>query len=71
LGKEACVWQPVQPIVANRSAPRLVLTAGASALPAADVELVVSDLVAVVAELAALPGWGARLAAVNRTAKVP
>jgi len=29
------------------------------------------ELVMVVAELAALPGWGARLAAVNRTAKVP
>jgi hypothetical protein len=29
------------------------------------------ELVAVVAELAALPAWGARLAAVKRTAKIP
>jgi hypothetical protein len=38
-------------------------------VPDEGAELVV--VVSVVAELAALPAWGARLAAVIRTAKVP
>jgi hypothetical protein len=69
LGNEAWVWHPTQPFVAKRRAPRLVVTAGA-ACPAA-LPVVAAELVVVVAELAALPGWGARLAAVNRTANVP
>jgi hypothetical protein len=55
--------------VAKRSAPRLVTAAAIRAVVAVAVEVV--ELVVVVAELAALPGWGARLAAVNRTAKIP
>jgi hypothetical protein len=58
----------VHPIVAKRSAPRLVTPTGGWA-PVALVETV--ELVVVVAELAALSGWGARLAAVNRMANVP
>jgi hypothetical protein len=60
-------------LVAKRSAPRLVTAAaGAPAVPVKGVEpVVVAEPVVVVAELAALPGWGARLTTVNRTAKIP
>jgi hypothetical protein len=56
----------MQPFVAKRSAPRLVVAAGARASPRA-----LAALEEFVAELTAFPVSGLRLAAVNSTANVP
>src|SRR6266511_1675743 len=61
FGNAAWLWQPMQPFVVKRRAPRLVETL--AGWPA------VRSLV--VAELAVLCVSGARLAAVSSTAKVP
>jgi len=62
LGREAWVWQPTQPFVAKRSAPRALETVGVWDW---------SERPLVAAELAGSPVVGARLAAVNSAAKVP
>jgi len=62
LGREAWVWQPTQPFVARSSAPRALVTVEADGCP---------ELLLVAAERAGSPVVGAKLAAVNSTAKVP
>jgi len=62
LEREAWVWQPTQPFVAKRSAPRALVTVEAGGCP---------EPLLVAAELAGSPVVGAKLAAVNSTAKVP
>ena len=62
LGREAWVWQPMQPFVAKRSAPRALVALAAGRR---------CEEALVVAELAGSPIAGARLASVNSTASVP
>jgi len=62
LGRDAWVWQPVQPFVAKRSRPRRLETVDAWGW---------SELLLAAAELTGFPVVGARLAAVNSAAKVP
>ena len=62
FGREAWVWQPMQPFVAKRSAPRALVGLDAGGR---------SEELPIAAELAGCPVAGARLAAVSSAAKVP
>ena len=56
------MWHPTQPFVANRRAPRSAASLDGRSFEATS---------PVAAELAVLPTWGVRLAAVSSTASVP
>jgi hypothetical protein len=65
LGKAACVWQPMQPFVAKRSAPRSAVRAEAGSR----VVLLEVAVLLVVAEFGPPPV--VKLAAASSTANVP